>query len=65
MLISLLVTLLLLALFISIVFWALTLLPIPQPFLNIIKFILVVIVLIYLIGLLPGVGYWHPLPYYR
>jgi hypothetical protein len=59
--ISLLISILVLALIIGILFWALTLLPIPQPFLNVIKFILVLICLIYLLGLIPGVGYSHPI----
>lgn len=59
--ISLLISLLVVAVFVSIFFWLLTMLPIPQPFLNIIKVILVLIALVYLLGMLPGLGYAHPL----
>jgi hypothetical protein len=59
--ISLLISLLILVLVISIIFWVLTMIPIPQPFANIVKVILVLICLIYLLGMLPGVGYFHPL----
>ena len=59
--IGLLISLLILVLVVSVIFWVLSMLPIPQPFLNIIKVILVLIALIYLLGMLPGLGYTHPL----
>ena len=56
--ISLLISLIVLCLIVGIVFWLLTLLPIPQPFLNVIKVCIVLIVLLYVIGMLGG--YVHP-----
>jgi hypothetical protein len=61
--IGILISLLVFALVIGIIFWLLTLLPIPQPFLNIIKVVIVLICLIYFLGMLPGIGYSHP--FYR
>jgi len=54
MLISLLVAVVV----IGLIFYCLSLLPIPQPWLNIARVILVVIVIIWLISWLPGTGYW-------
>jgi hypothetical protein len=57
--ISILVTLLIIVLVVGIVFWILSLLPIPQPWLNVARAILGLIVLIWLISyLLPLAG--HP-----
>lgn len=59
MLISLLVAVIV----IGLIFWLLTMLPIPQPFLNIVKVILVVICIIWLLsftGFLGGGPYWGP-----
>ena len=58
--IGLLISLLVLALVVGIIFWLLTMLPIPQPFMNVLKVIIVLICLIYFIGMLPNVGYSHP-----
>ncbi len=58
--IGLLISLLILVLVVSVIFWLLSMLPVPQPFLNIIKVVIVLIALIYLLGMLPGVGYAHP-----
>lgn len=46
---SLLVTLLIIVLVVAVFFWILTMIPIPQPFLNIIRAIVAIIVLIWLI----------------
>ena len=56
---SLLITLLIVLLIVSVVFWILTLLPLPQPWLNVVRAIFGIIVLIWLISyLLPYAG--HP-----
>jgi hypothetical protein len=59
--ISLLLTLIIVALVIGLLFWALSFLPIPQPFLNFIKFALVLIFVIWLIYLLLPMAGVHPL----
>ena len=58
--IGLLVSLIVLCIVVAVVFWLLTMLPIPQPLLNIIKVCIVLIVLLYFIGMLPNVGWSHP-----
>lgn len=58
--ISILVTLLILVLVVGVVFWILSLLPIPQPWMNVAKAIVSIIALLYLISwLVPLAG--HPL----
>lgn len=61
--ISLLISLIVLCLVIGVVFWLLTLLPIPQPFLNIVKVCIVLIFLLYAISMLTGIT--HPFYLYR
>jgi cation transporter-like permease len=63
MLISLLISLIVLCLVVGVVFWLLTLLPVPQPFLNIIKVCIVLIVLLYVLSMFTG--YTHPFYLYR
>ena len=63
MLISLLISFIIVCLVVGIIFWLLTLLPIPQPFLNVIKVCIVLICLIYIISIFSG--YAHPLFLYR
>ena len=59
MLISLLITVII----VGLLFWLLSQLPIPQPWLNIARVILVIIAIIWLVGYLPS-PYWggHRLP---
>jgi hypothetical protein len=59
--ISVLITLIVVALVIGLLFWALSFLPIPQPFLNFIKFALILIFVIWLIYLLLPLAGVHPL----
>jgi hypothetical protein len=55
--ISILITLLVLVLVVGVIFWILSLLPIPAPWSNIARAIIALIVLIYLISmLLPYAG---------
>lgn len=54
MLISLLITLLILGLVFWLVFWIIGLLPIPQPFKNVILAIFGIIAVIYIISILLG-----------
>jgi hypothetical protein len=61
--ISLLISLIVLCIVVGIVFWLLTLLPVPQPFANIIKVVIVLICLIWLLSMLGGAV--HPLYVYR
>jgi hypothetical protein len=63
MMISLLITVILICLVVGIVFWLLTMLPIPQPFLNVIKVCVVLICLLYVLSLFAG--FTHPLFIYR
>lgn len=63
--IGLLISLLILALVVGVIFWLLTLLPVPQPLLNIIKVVIVLICLLYFLGMLPGIGWSHPFYPYR
>lgn len=65
MLIGFLISLLILCLVVGVIFWILSLLPIPQPFLNIAKAVVAIICLIWLLGMLPGLGYAHPFYPYR
>jgi hypothetical protein len=61
--ISLLITLLIICLIFSVVWWIIGMIPVPQPFANIIKVVLALILLIWLIyALLPlaGGGFGHP-----
>ena len=60
--ISMLVSLLILVLVVGVVFWILSMLPIPQPWLNVARAIIALIVLIWLISwLLPmSGGFGHP-----
>jgi hypothetical protein len=56
MLISLLVAVIIMGL----IYYCITLLPIPQPFKNIVVVIFILICIIWLVGYLPGVDYgWH------
>lgn len=64
-LISLLISVLIIGLVVWIVFYLLSLLPIPQPFLNVAKVIVVLICLLWVLGMLPGLGWSHPLYLYR
>jgi hypothetical protein len=61
MLISILFTIIIVALVIGLLFWALSFLPIPQPFLNFIKFALVLIFVIWLLYLLLPLAGGHVL----
>jgi hypothetical protein len=55
----LIITILVVALVLSLLLWALSFLPIPQPFLNIIKFIIILIFTIWVLyTVLPVAG--HP-----
>lgn len=57
--ISLLITIIIVALVLSLLFWALSFLPIAQPFLNIVKFLIVLVFVLYLLyALMPLAG--HP-----
>ena len=56
--ISLLISLIVVCLVVGVVFWLLTLLPVPQPFLNVIKVCVVLIFLIYILSMFAG--YTHP-----
>jgi hypothetical protein len=58
--IGILVSLLILCVVVAVIFWLLTMLPIPQPLMNIIKVVIVLVCLIYLLGMLPGIGWSHP-----
>jgi hypothetical protein len=58
--IGLLISLIVLCVVVGVVFWLLTMLPIPQPLMNIIKVCIVLICLLYFIGMLPNVGWSHP-----
>lgn len=58
---SLLISLLVLCAVVVVVFWLLTILPIPQPFLNIVKVVIILICLFYVLGMLPGLSYFHSL----
>ena len=58
--ISLLITIVIVAIVLGLLFWALSLLPIPQPFMNFIKFAIVLIFIIWLLyALLPLAGVGH------
>jgi hypothetical protein len=60
--ISILITIIIIAVVLGLLFWALSFLPIPQPFLNIIKFAIVLVFIIWLLYLLlPLAGMGHPL----
>jgi hypothetical protein len=59
MVISILISLIILCLVVGVIFWLLTMLPVPQPFLNVIKVCIVLICLIWLLTMLGG--YTHPL----
>jgi hypothetical protein len=61
--ISLLISLIVICLVVGVIFWLLTLLPIPQPFLNVIKVCIVLICLIYVLSMFAGLA--HPLYLYR
>jgi hypothetical protein len=63
MLISLLISLLILCLVVAVIFWILSLIPVPQPFLNVAKAIVAIICLIWLLSMLGG--YTHPIFVYR
>lgn len=63
MLISILISLLILCLVVAVIFWILSLLPVPQPFMNIAKAIVAIICLIWLLSMLGGAV--HPLYIYR
>jgi hypothetical protein len=56
-----LISLLIAVIVIGLLFYVLSLLPIPQPWLNIARVILIVIVIIWLLGYvgLPGGPYWR------
>lgn len=53
---SLLVTVLIIALVIGLCYWALTQIPMPQPLKAILTVVLVIIAAIYLLSLIPGVS---------
>ena len=61
--ISLLVTLLVVCLVLSIAWWALSQIPLPQPFRAVVVVILALIAIIVLLGLLPigggSLGHWQ------
>ena len=63
MLISILISLIILCLVVGIIFWLLTLLPVPQPFMNVIKVCVVLIFLIYILGMFGGLV--HPFYVYH
>jgi hypothetical protein len=52
--IGLLISIIVLCIVVAVVFWLFTMLPIPQPLLNIIKVCIVLIVLLYFIGMFAG-----------
>ena len=57
---SLLITLLVVLIIAAVVFWIISLLPVPQPWLNIFRAIVGLIVLIWLLMyLVPGVAHVH------
>lgn len=59
--ISVLISLLVLVIVVGIVFWIISLLPLPQPWLNIVKVIVGLIVLLVVLSwLLPMAGWPHP-----
>jgi len=59
---SILVTVLIVVIVVAVIFYILGLLPLPQPWMNVAKAIVALIVLIWLISyLLPAAGLGHPL----
>lgn len=63
MLISLLISIIVVCLIVGVIFWLLTMLPIPQPFQNVIKVCIVLLCLIYVLSILGG--FVHPMYLYR
>ena len=59
--ISILVTLLIILLIFSVAWWVIGMIPVPQPFANVIKVVLALILLIWLISVLLPLGGIHPL----
>ena len=57
--ISLLITLLILVVIFSLVYWALTQIPLPQPIRAVVIVILVIIAIIVLLQFIPGLHYGH------
>lgn len=57
---GILITILILALVFGLIYWIIGLLPIAQPFKNVVLVVFGVIALIYLLGLLLGFGGFHP-----
>jgi hypothetical protein len=55
-LVSLLITILILGLIFWLIFWVIGILPIPEPFKTVAYVILAIIVIVYLLSFLPGVG---------
>jgi len=59
--ISILFTIIIIAIVLGLLFWALSYLPVPQPFLNIIKVAIILIFIIWLLYLLLPLAGVHPL----
>ena len=57
--IEILVTILILAIILGLVWWAISYLPIPSPFVNVIRVVIILIFIIYLLYLLVGRGTVH------
>lgn len=60
--ISALIGLLIVAMILGLVWYAVTaIVPVPQPFRNIVLVVLVIIMILYLLQFIPGAPYAHPL----
>ena len=57
-----LIQLLVFALVAGLIYWLLTMLPIPDPFKKVVLIIFIVICVIYLLGFLVPLGSWGPWP---